>query len=292
MHIVPYTNRSEFAKRIDTITDWSFTIPVDDQDGPLHGVEWIKHGDFYLGSSSNRKDWTLAIIPWDGHENDDIHRTIMCSTCRAVLVDPPKPQEDVIIRILLLIYTELNKSPWISDQRISQIFNSVPFKEFSHAETFLPEIPIDWRHLPVELCVGFELSERSCAWPSAYREFARTSFSEALHVLLGHHYDGLLIGYSLVAREVIPLLAWDVDWPLSRRGKEPPFRRGKSQGQLPWEYSYDVTLLSVYQMMPIRSGYYGEPIVRLRVGGRDRRDIVSNWQSCARALRRLRPKKT
>jgi len=98
-----------------------------------------------------------------------------------------------------------------------------------------------------------------------------------------------------MVRDAIPFLGWDVDWPLSRQGKEPPYRRKKVQGVLPWDYQPDQTLLSVRQSARRCSRYgipyYDEPVVRLKVGGRNEEEVISNWHQCAKALRKLRPQK-
>jgi hypothetical protein len=114
-----------------------------------------------------------------------------------------------------------------------------------------------------------------------------------LRVICGPRHDGILITYTLAAREVIPLLNWDIDWPLTRRGTAAPERRGKVQGDLPWETETDQSLFSIYQHVPSMGfwgapSYYGKPVVRLRVGGRSQEEAISNWYQCARALRTMK----
>jgi hypothetical protein len=92
---------------------------------------------------------------------------------------------------------------------------------------------------------------------------------------------------------VIPLLQWDVDWPLARRGKEVPTRRGKAQGALPWKYEAGQPLLAIYQHLPatgreLTPPCFSKPVVRLRVGGHSREAAIANCHRCARALRELK----
>ncbi len=108
---------------------------------------------------------------------------------------------------------EINKSGWISDKTINEILGAVIFKEHLSARQYLPELPEAWLDLPVELCAGFELSENACLYPAVFEEYSRDTLEEAMRVLYAPRQEGLLAGYSLVVRDVIPFLARDVDWP-------------------------------------------------------------------------------
>jgi hypothetical protein len=250
---------------------------------------------FWLGHSPDHKEWALAAIPWSEEDPDGcIFTYAYYSACKAILIDPLKMQEDVIFRILFLINNETEKTNSITSKKINEIFKAVPFSEYLPAQTYLPELSKDWLHMPVELNVSFELSEGSCAPPSIFREYNRNSLKEALEVLYGPRHDGLLIYYFLVVHKVIPFLGWDVDWPLSRRGKEPPFRREKVQGASPDEYHPDQSIMTVYQSLHSRSlwgaaPFYGQPGIRLRVGGRSQEEAIANWHQCAKALRKMKP---
>jgi hypothetical protein len=291
MHIILSTDKAEFVKTIEKINQWNLALlPWVDYDAPLYSDYRSKGCEFWLGSSPDHKEWALAANPLDR----DLDNEFLQSTCTAILVDPPKVQEDVIFKILFLIGNDIKKAHWITENRIQEIFNTVPFTQYLCAETYLPELPKEWLHLPVELSVDFDMSEGACVTPWLFREYRRNSLKEVLEVSYGPRHDGLLIFYHLVVREVIPLLAWDVDWPLSRRGKDAPYKREKVQGALPWEYHPDQSILTIYQWLPIRSWkmappYFGQPVVRLRVGGRTREEAVVNWHQCARALRKLKP---
>lgn len=195
---------------------------------------------------------------------------------------------------MFLVFYEKKDTGKISKDRIEEIFRLVPFKEYLLAEKHLPEIPDIWRNLPVELCLDFELSNNACISHLTFREFSRDSLKDALKVVCGPRQDGILIRYLLEVRGAVPMLGWDVDWPLARRGKNPPERREKVQGPAPWDYEANSVILLLYQhmegigMWPYAPPFFGEPIVRLRVGGRTREEAVSNWYKCAKALRKWR----
>ena len=122
--------------------------------------------------------------------------------------------------------------------------------------------------------------------------YVRNSVEDALRVLCGPRVEGILIAYTLNVRQVVPLLRWDMDWPLSRRGREVPVKRQLAQGAAPWDFETDRSVLTLYQAFPGRGQwnppYFGQPVVRLRVGGRTAEEAVANWYTCALALRRLR----
>jgi len=296
MYIVPHTDTVEFEKRMEDIDSWDLMIlPDRDHGTPIHTIWQSAYADFYLGSSQDNKEWTLAMIPWGESGDDDGSRSIPLSSCRAVLVDPTKPQQDdVIFKILLLVYDALKTSPRISMEKMQEIITSVPFTKYYAAGTYLPDLPEDWRNLPVELCVTIELSDEACFTPDLLREFRRATFTDALAVLYGPRVEGITIGYKLVVQDVIPFLPWDVDWPLSRRGNDVPYKRSKLEGTLPWKEYPDQALLTVYQYLPSKSIwrfgplFYGQPSVRLSVGGRSQEAAVSNWHRCAKALRKIK----
>ena len=299
MHIILSTDIN-FIREINAITSWELTFePMGLKDNSLYpeypeGLH-REYDYFYIGSSNDKTKWVLAALPWNLNEKDEsTSAVIKASHCSAILVDPPLVREESIRKILFNIFLEIRKNKYISTKRIDEILNSVPFNEYLPAQSYLPELPEIWRQLPAELCVDFMLSDDACLYESIWEEYSRDSLKDALKVVCGPRDDGLLIGYQLVVRDVIPFLAWDVDWPLSRRGKRPPYKREKVQGVFPWEYHADQTILSVYQEVQSRSlwtevPYYGKPVVKLRVGGRNQQEAISNWHQCAKVLRPLKP---
>lgn len=91
----------------------------------------------------------------------------------------------------------------------------------------------------------------------------------------------------------MPFLGWNVDWPLSRRGREKPRRREKEQGAAPWEREDNCTLFTVYQdTRRVEGGMtphcIADTALRLEVGGRTAEEAIENWHCCARLLRRVK----
>lgn len=157
----------------------------------------------------------------------------------------------------------------------------------------MPEAPKEWLDLPAEILVDVDLSELTSVTGRSVQEFARDNLTDVLRVVSSPRQAGILFAYCLAAREVIPLLGWNVDWPLSRRGQRQPVKRTTVQGVVPWESHPDSSLLSIYQSVPYvgsasAPSYYTEPTVRLRVGGRTAKEAIKNWHQCAQALRRLK----
>ncbi len=143
------------------------------------------------------------------------------------------------------------------------------------------------------MSVDLDLSEDISVSSDIVAEFSRDTLLEAIRTLYEPRHWGLLFSYSLVVLGALPLLEWDVDWPLARRGGDGPTRRGKVQGDLPWEYEANCALLTIYQWAPSIGSAWAphhcaKPVIRLRVGGRTPNEAVSNWLTSAKALRRLR----
>lgn len=291
MHILFPTDKDEFLEAVYSVSSWDIAFPTED----IAFRNDIHAADYYLGNSKDKKTWVLASMPYqDDDDSDKLTQEAMVSACAVALVDPPLVREESILRILFLVFYEKNEAGEISTDRIEEIFQLIPFKEYLLAEKHLPEIPEAWRNLPVEVCVDFELADGAGINHRTFREFSRDSLKDALEVVCSPRHDGFLIQYVIAVRGAIPLLEWDVDWPLARRGKTPPERRKKVQGPAPWDYEADSEILSVYQHMEWVSNriwsipYFGEPIVRLRVGGRTQEEAISNWHRCAKALRKWR----
>ena len=89
-----------------------------------------------------------------------------------------------------------------------------------------------------------------------FNEYSHDCVEDVLRVVCGPRHDGILTTYTLAAHEVITLLNWDVDWPLTRRGTTAPEQREKVQGMLPWETEADQSLLSIYQHVS-GAGFFG-----------------------------------
>ena len=249
----------------------------------------------WLGSSRDGRVWALA-VSFDAFKQDSpkLGSTVgkIPLEIIAFLLDPPKRDVDTITKILLRTHMA-SVDNQVNPTLIDKIVRAVPFPQWCEVASYLPQAPNDWLELPAELLVNFQLSEGGAVGESTFKEYARDSLKDALQVVCGPRVWNILIGYTLAAREVTPLLVWEVDWPLSRRGDSPPTKRGKVQGDLPWESHTDTSLLGIYQYLPKNPNELGphpyhHPIVRLRVGGRTSEEATVNWHQCARELRRLK----
>ena len=274
---------ARFYSEIEKIDHWSLTIPSKES-GQYDSVL----STFWIGNSHDGRVWALMIDNEDLEDNEDSSdRDIV-----AALINPPKRSPNPIAEILLQVFSSLNPDGKINDKnKIDEIISSVEFPVYKLVSDFLSSPPKSWGDIPCELVVGFELSEGACVYEAIFKSYRRNSFHEALEVLNGPRHDGILIQYSLKAREVTPLLTWDIDWPLMRRGKEVPIERTKVQGDYPWEYEADDTLACIYQHVFSRSAwttgtpYFGEPNIRMLTGGISPEDAIKNWTSCASFFR-------
>ena len=284
MRILLPAQDGDFIEALNQIESWNFVVvPYNLPDRDICFKQ-----NLWLGSSRNGRTWLLAAVPFGIDERFDPAETAV-----AALLDPPKQNEDTIAEILLRIYIAGKEVNRLSKSSSDEILAAVTFPEYRSVASCLPDAPHEWLQLPAELVVGFELSEGACVSRYTFDEYSRDSLEDVLRVACGPRQDGILIDYTLAAREVIPLLSWDVDWPLTRRGTAAPERREKVQGMLPWETETDLSLLTIYQHVPgtgfwLTPPYFSKPVVRLRVGGRSQEEAVSNWYQCARALRAMK----
>lgn len=284
-------NAPEAACLREKLSDWHYAIPPC---GDLLPDRCAEEHDHWLGSSGDGQVWGMGIASSAplGRMPRGIKVHQSSGAIVAFLVEPPKREPDTIARILFRVHAANMVEP-SSDDQIESILRSTPFPNYLKVRSYLPNAPADWLDWPAELAVGFGLSEDVCLTPRLYEEFKRATLWDALRVVCGPREEGLLVGYSLAAREIVPLLRWNVDWPLARQGTALPFRRQPVQRDVPWEQRADLRLLTVYQQVGTSARtwaplYFDRPTVRLLVGGRTRDDAVSNWHRCARALRRLR----
>jgi hypothetical protein len=274
MHIMTPTSVG-FAKLKHRLTDWDFTFP----DRALGLSDACRFGhEYWIGSSQDGSVWGLALKAWDKREPLYV---------RVLLVAPPQRQVRPIQTILFRAYAA---SP-LTDDVAEQICNSVPFSTYRSVRSYLPEAPEEWLDLPVEIDVCIEPCEHTFVCPSTLAEYTRNDFEGALAQLYAPRPDGMLLSYILNVRGAVPMLRYDIDWPLSRRGQDGPKRRSVVDGVLPWDREPDCSLLTVYQSVP-RVGIAGEPsyvakpTIRLSVGGLTGEAAAENWHRCARALRR------
>ena len=244
--------------------------------------------DYWLGSSGDGQTWGFAATAWS--LSDDDTYGFPPEAIVAFLVNPPKRNDDTIAEILFRIHMELKTSALVDNETLKSIIKSVPFPLYPPVCHYLPQAPESWLSIPSELVVGFDLSEGSYISDGTFRDYNRGTVNEALSVLYEPRHVGLLIRYAIAAREVTPLLSWNVDWPLSRQGKLAPYRREKVQGPMPWDTVADQKFLVLYQSVPNYNStcaphHFAEPVVHLVVGGRSKDEAISNWYLCAKELR-------
>ena len=282
--LLPTSQNDDFLEALNQVESWSLVVAPYN----LPGSDSCLMMDFWFGASRDGRTWVLAAVPSGIYESFDPAETAV-----AALLDPPKQNEDTITEILLRIYIAGKEINRLSKSAIDEILAAVTFPKYRPVASYLPEAPQGWLHLPAEFAVSFTLSEGACVGGCTFNEYGRDSLEDVLRVVCGPRQEGILIAYTLATREVVPLLDWDVDWPLARRGTAAPERREKVQGMLPWDAEADQSLLSIYQHVPgtgfrFAPPYYSKHVVRLRVGGRSPDEAVSNWYQCARALRTMR----
>jgi hypothetical protein len=264
----------------EKIAEWKMIIPPD---GSAAKERWDL--DFWLGSSSDNRTWALAT----SHHKEKKQYSIS-----AFLLDPPKIVNPAIVELLLMAYSAMeNATEPVEPALIQSIADSFSFPEFLTAGELFPETPELWRDYRCKVSLTITPSENAMVTPSLFNEFRRDNLEDAMRIVCAPRTDNILIGYSLETTEVVPFLAWNCDWPLARTGKNHPEEREQVQGSLPWEFEPDATLLTIYQHLP-GVGFlnlplpFGEPTIRLSVGGRTPDEAIENWRQCAKPLRLLR----
>jgi hypothetical protein len=285
-----------FQSKLETIDEWKFANILNDVPGQQARLK----NDFWLGSSRDGSVWALAATPYAGGAKRDDESALNGQTfwggIPVLLHDPPKRNESSIMEILARIWNLYQNGGRPDARELEKVAGSVEFPTYKPVAHYLPEAPEEWLKLPSVLAVGFTLSDCTSIGTDTFDEFERDSMEDAFKVLCGEREWGLLIGYTIAAREVIPFLPWLLDAPLSRRGSSEPEEREKVQGELPWELVPDQKLVSVYQTARIVGSFwsapspYAETSIRLQVGGLSPENAIENWERCAKALRRMKKK--
>jgi hypothetical protein len=275
------------------IEDWTVLIEPWGIELPHQCGTWHDH---YLGSSRNGGLWALWCEDTRPHSESRSREAEgpRPEEIEFLLIDPPVQDRETISELLLRLHLacEEAKEATLCPSQVDAIASSVEFPSYRTVATYLPDAPESWLELSVRLVHAFDLSEHVSISKPDWDAYQRDSLEAALQVVLADREGGILVAYSLVATDVIPLMAWSVDWPLSRRGKNSPTRRGSIQGVLPWETEPDCGLLTLYQRVPLvgslAPNYFGDPTARLMVGGRTPEEAVENWERCASAFRRMK----
>jgi hypothetical protein len=89
MRIILCTQKDVFDQKIGRMVQWEFTFPswkYSCPDEPLFSdaEHWSVHYDFWLGSSGDNKEWTMAAIPIEdrpGGGDEQAEYEKMKSTC-------------------------------------------------------------------------------------------------------------------------------------------------------------------------------------------------------------------
>ncbi|MCP5143204.1 MAG: hypothetical protein H6978_00105 [Gammaproteobacteria bacterium] len=252
----------------------------------LRGRDRLLCHDYWLGYSANGRDWLLGRSRRNDYtEADEAYGP---TDIIAGLRCPPRRNEETILRLLLGLEVTRLETGRIRAGDIARLVAETPFPVYRPLQHCFPQGPEAWHELPVELVVGFRVSEGACIQGGLFYAFRRDSLADAMAVLAGPRQDGVLIHYSLVVREVIPLLTCVADWPLARRGGDPVRRYAASR------CVRERVLLTLRQQTRQSSGMFGGPryfsptTLWLSVSGFDERAALSHWYHCAQALRRLR----
>ena len=275
--------KMELANCIDTV---NYFVPSDRPDDLL---AW----DFWLGNSRDGLVWglfTTAVRYLDDEQEDGLRPDQLV----AYLLDPPKRNTQTIGNILLAVFQASRKNPFLSERQIQSIVQGIEFPTYRTVGDYLPSSPEEWQQLPAELIVSFKLSEGAGVCAGTFDAYRRDSLEEAVAMAYMPRIGGLLLRYSLVVRELIPMTPYEVDWPLARRGREHPYKRGKVAGTLPWDRETSTALVVLHQhvarcvgWMPTPS-YFAKPVVRLTVSGRNQDNAIANWTTVATQLRAYR----
>lgn len=278
---------SEYWHYLNLIDDWKYLIlPRSIARENLFFTGENHLDDLWFGVSSRESVYALKIAPADKFEQN--HE----SSVFAILIDPPRRNKDALKEMLLRARAAYVENRKISDESLKTILETYEYPTYSRAGELLSGLPDEWLDLPVEIELSVQLSENAGINQNIYDDHKCDSIQEVLEQIYSPRIDGFLLVYTVIVQDVTPFLFWDVDWPIARSGKTTPTLREKVSRGVPWEKESDQALFTIYQHLPWNSSsappYYGEPTIRLRVGGATNEKAVINWQKCAKALRKMR----
>ena len=188
------------ADRIDSVNYFVSSDRPDDLLG------W----DFWLGNSQDGQVWGLfaTAVRYLYDEQVDGVRP---DQPVAYLLDPPKRNTQTNGDILLAVDQASRKNPFISVDQIQSIIRAIEFPTYRTVGDYLPSSPEEWQQLPAELVVSFELSEGAGVCAALFDAYQRDSLEEAVATVCQPRIGGLLLHYSLVVRELIPMTPYEVD---------------------------------------------------------------------------------
>jgi hypothetical protein len=279
------TQPSEFLHYLIQINQWKTIVPNLDKFGNIFDLNLENFLDYSIGISKSGDIYALRISE-NNKENDVFTKNVF-----ALLIDPPKKNLAVIQDILLTVRKKYLINKNIDDFEINNFLDSIIFPSYLSGNEILEGLPEDWVNFPIDFDLSIRLSENVLFNKNMYEQYRVNSFEAIIENIFSERIDGYLLSYSLVAKEVTPLLIWDVDWPLLRAGKNFPIKRDMLEGSLPSQYVNNNNLLTIYQSIkknPRGNPYfYGEPTVRLRVGGISEKIAIKNWYKCSKAIKAI-----
>jgi hypothetical protein len=193
---------------------------------------------------------------------------------------------------------ELDDCEWLDD--LLQ-----PPESRSGREILIPEVPPEWLDWPCHIEVSFTLTDYTCVYDALYKEYEVADLKTATQKLFAPKNKQIFVRYRAHTVGIAPLYAWDVSWPLLRKGSEEHIvnsekRQGTAsregwedgiaksenrQGAAPWVWYYDDTLFEIWNQ-PIEDRYY-EGRLMLRARGRSKEDAVENWKLIAKPMRKI-----
>jgi hypothetical protein len=144
---------------------------------------------------------------------------------------------------------------------------------------FPPGFPEDLvRFLPLRIGVSFTLTEWTCVSREMYEQHKVGCLQDSLiHLTRGYE---IFLSYSFYSETVTPAWAYNIDWPLRRRGKTDGAITDRSR------YGWDIERSNMFfelRNKPIRP--YSSRLM-LKTGGRTVAEAVERWERLALAIRR------
>jgi len=275
------------------IERWRIGLPPWGLGASLHCTLGHEH---YVGSSANGQVWAFAVEERSLTENLARRQSSDLLTKRKIellLIDSPVRDRCAISELLFRMHLARRENGRLGRGRIAEIVAAMGFPGRRTVPDFLPGAPESWCDLRVRLTHRFDRSEEQYITEELWNAYRSDSLEDALGKVFAGTETGVLVDYELSTTDVVPPLEWTVDWPLLRRGEDPPERRGRLPESLPWPIQISPVLLRLYQL-PLPSdcrapfGHYRNPTVRLQVGGRTAEEAVANWRRCAGILRRAK----
>ncbi|MGM0983301.1 MAG: hypothetical protein ACQEXG_07710 [Pseudomonadota bacterium] len=231
---------------------------------------------FFPGWSADHGIWML----WAVDTDDPIGRP-RPEHLVAWLTDPPEKNLQAITDGLVELFRKSRQQHWITADDIQATLEALDLS-IPTVKELLPGAPERWRPLPARFHNRFRLSEGHGVYRELFLEFERFDAESIIATLAEGRRDGILLIYTLLTENVMPMEPYEVDWPLKRRGKNPPQVKPGKDAQ---------RLCRIYQHVERSVGYSTPPVfdpavIRLAVSGRTPDNAISTWYSVTRPLRR------